>query len=130
MLHDAAGRLLVVAHQVANVGRKSRRDRLQQPFDLLARQLRQQVGGVVGLERGQERAQSRLGQAIEQGVAGLVAEQAEHRRGLWRCEVGEQAGPEIVLLDRVEQLGRVRRIRGGASRPARSLAAHLREHDS
>ncbi len=128
-LHDAAGRLFVVAQQIAHVGGQSGRDRLQQPLDLLARQLRQQIGGVVRLERRQHAAETRLGKGVEQRLAHLIVQQAQHGRRARRLEVREEAGAQIVFLERVENFRGVGRVEPAHRLLHLILAAHLREHD-
>ena len=129
-LHDAAGRLLVVAQQIADVGGEARRNRLQQALDLLARQLREEVGGVVGLER----ASRTRGGAPRAGCR--AASRAPGRRA--------GSGPPPRAASRGARRGATRRssssiassssaASAGCRRPHRLLhlilAAHLREHD-
>ncbi len=128
-LHDAAGRLLVVAQQVADVGREPRRDGLQEPLDLLARQLRQEVGGVVGFERRDERPQARVGERVEERVPRLVTEEAQDRRGALRLELREESRADVVLFDRVEQLGGVGRVQALHRVLHLLLVPHFRERD-
>ena len=109
-LHDAAGGLLVVPQQVADVGGEPRWNCLEEALDLLPWQLGEEVGRVIRLERGQYATEAGLRQGVEERLAGLVAEQAQHGGGARGLEMGEEARAQVVVLDRVEQLGGVGRV--------------------
>jgi hypothetical protein len=123
-LHDAAGRLLVVAEEVADVGGEARRNQLQQALDLLARELREEVGGVVGLERRDEGPQARRGasRSASRAWSKRLRTAAARCVSSWAKRLAR-----VSSSDRVEQLGGV----GGVLHRILHLllVPHLRERD-
>ncbi len=100
---------------------------VQQPLDLVARQLAEDVGRVVGFERRDDRLQARFGHAVEELLERRLADEAQHRCRVRHLELAEEADAELVVVERVEELGGVRGMQAADRLLELILASGLEE---
>ncbi len=110
--HHPAGRLLVVAHQRGDLARLFRLDPLQDLTSVLARQLGENVRGVVELQVAEELVDVGVLDALDQGRPGALAHFGQGLGAKIGGNAAEEGDP-FVGIERVDDLGEVGRVELG-----------------